>query len=81
MESNDGTKIITAANVPNWPTAMTVDERIAYHTARAAKRAPVARTFVTTVKVPSGSKCKHCGWDLRGIYGQDRVGHKEGWCR
>lgn len=31
--------------------------------------------------VPSSSKCKNCGYDLRGMYGSDRQAHKDGWCR
>ncbi|MGV0985092.1 MAG: hypothetical protein ACOYB2_11085 [Limnohabitans sp.] len=31
-------------------------------------------------RVPSSSKCKNCGYDLRGMYGSDRQAHKDGWC-
>lgn len=31
-------------------------------------------------RVPSSSKCKTCGYDLRGMYGSDRQAHKDGWC-
>lgn len=39
------------------------------------------RARTTSARVPSSSKCRNCGFDLRGMYGSDRQAHKDGYCR
>ena len=26
------------------------------------------------------TRCKYCGYDIKGMYGSDRSAHREGWC-
>jgi hypothetical protein len=26
------------------------------------------------------TKCKNCGYDIKGLYGSDRAAHRDGWC-